>query len=243
MSDSNSSSESRTTTNQADNRVVLGNDALQIGAFGSYAYDASRKTSNAFNVQDSSSRDSSQHWTDLSSRDYSDRSTRTTSSNTSFQVNDSSSRDSSDRRTFSDSRDQSDRSTYTVSNTGTDAARIVDLNNGLLHAVNSSNGDTVRLLTAMGTDGIRTQAQAATNLFATGSAEASKAWGHTIDQASTVIDKLLQSASSTITGAQTVARDAISSYQPTDNKTADTTMKYALLAIAGVAAILILKKG
>lgn len=145
--------------------------------------------------------------------------------------------DRSDRRT-SDSRDMS------VHNyTGTDggAVDIAKFNANLLQAVSENQGETVRALAQMGTKGITDQAQAATNLFATGSAEAGRAWGHTVDKSSELIDRLLTSASATVTGAQTVARDAISSFQPTENKQAGT-MNYALLAAVAIAAIFILKK-
>ena len=140
-----------------------------------------------------------------------------------------------------DSRDYSNRS---VSNwTGTDggSVQIAGFNSQLLRSVSENQGDTVRLLAAMGADGISKQAAAATNLFATGSAEAGKAWGHTVDKSSELIDRLLTSASATVTGAQTVARDAISSFQPTENKQAGT-MNYALLAAVAIVAIFILKK-
>ena len=58
---SNKSSAVATTTssstNQADNRVVLGNDALQVGASGSYSAASDSNNSSSFLVNDSSSRD------------------------------------------------------------------------------------------------------------------------------------------------------------------------------------------
>ncbi len=209
------------------------------------ARDFSNRSTNStsFQVNDSSSRDNSDRRTFTDSRDLSNRSTTSNS----FQVNDSSSRDSSDRRTFTDSRDLSswtdsrDMSSYSYTGTDGGSVQIAQFNAGLLQAVSENQGDTVRALAQMGARGITDQAAAATNLFATGSAEATKAWGHTVDKSSELIDRLLTTAQGTITGAQTVARDAISSYQPTENKTAGT-MQYALIAAAGIAAIFILKK-
>ena len=265
MGSKSSTSNPTTTTSQTDNRVAVGNDGANIGSFGTYkrnsdnssAWNSGNRSNSgnssnsnntnrtSFEVTDSSSRDYSNRSTNTSndSRDFSDRS----SSSSSFQVNDSSSRDSSDRRTFSDSRDLSSRTDSrdmsTINYTGTDggSVQIAKFNSGLLQAVSENQGDTVRALAQMGARGVTDQAAAATNLFATGSAEAGKAWGHTIDKSSELIDRLLTTAQGTITGAQTVAHDAISSYQPTENKTAGT-MQYALIAAAAIAALYIMKK-
>ena len=51
-------SESKTSTSQADNRVVLGNGSTQVGAGGSYSTDSSVHNATSFDVSDSSSRDS-----------------------------------------------------------------------------------------------------------------------------------------------------------------------------------------
>lgn len=191
-SDTRSSASATTTsnaTNQADNRVVLGNDAVQVGPDGAYAANSNN-----------------------SSR---------------FEVNDSSVHDSSSRYSY----------------TGTDGGSvdIARFNAQLLQALGENQGETVKTLSKMGADGVSRQAQSATDLFALASNNASKSWTHTLDKSGELIDKLLSSAQGTITGAQTVARDAISSYQPTDNKNADT-FKYAAIAGAVVVAFLLFKK-
>ena len=247
MGSKSSTSAPKTTTNQADNRVAVGNDGASIGAFGTYQRDSGNASAlNSGNNSNNTNRTAFEV-NDSSSRDFSDRSNSNNTNRTSFEVNDSSSRDSSDRRTFSDSRDLSswsdsrDMSSYSFTGTDGGSVQIAKFNAGLLQAVGENQGDTVRALAQMGARGITDQAAAATNLFATGSAEATKAWGHTVDKSSELIDRLLTTAQGTITGAQTVARDAISSFQPTENKTAGT-MQYAVLAAAGIAAIFILKK-
>lgn len=212
-----------TTTSQADNRNVFGQDSAQVGAYGSFSRESGNDSGNnsgntnrtSFDVIDSSTRSSS-----VDNRDLSTRSS------------------SVDNRSTVDSRNQS-----TVNYTGTDggAVKIAQFNAALLEAVSSNQGDTVKTLAQMGARGITDQARAATDLFATSSTEAGKAWGHTIDKSSELIDRLLTTAQGTITGAQTVARDAISSYQPTENKTAGT-MQYSLLAAAAIAALYIMKK-
>ena len=198
---SNKSSSNATTTssatNQFDNRVVLGNDALQVGAnaFYSAASNSNNTSSTDFLVNDSSS------------RDYSTR------SSTSFQVDDTSSRD------------------YSTHYTGTDggAVQIAKFNADLLSSVSSNQGDTVRLLSQMGADGISKQAGAATDLFATSSTAASASWSHTIDKSGELIDKLLQTAQGTVAGANAIASQAVSSFTPTENKNSDT-FKYAAIA-------------
>lgn len=200
-----------TTTSQADNRNVFGQDSAQVGAYGSFSRESGNDSGNNSG----------------------------NTNRTSFDVIDSSTRSSSvDNRSTVDSRNQS-----TVNYTGTDggAVKIAQFNSALLEAVSSNQGDTVKTLAQMGARGITDQARAATDLFATSSTEAGKAWGHTIDKSSELIDRLLTTAQGTITGAQTVARDAISSYQPTENKTAGT-MQYSLLAAAAIAALYIMKK-
>ena len=128
-----------------------------------------------------------------------------------------------------------DSSNRSVNNwTGTDggAVQIAGFNSQLLQAVSANQGDTVRLLAAMGADGISKQAEAATNLFTAGSHDATAAWGHTVDASASLIDKLLSTARGTIAGANGVASLAVSSFQPTANKQADA-FKYAAIA-AGV---------
>lgn len=220
---SNKSSSSATTTssatNQADNRVVLGNDAVQVGAGGFYssASNSNNSSLTEFLVNDSSSRDYSTsnntefRVDDSSSRDYS----TSTSSSTSFQVDDSSSRD------------------YSTHYTGTDggAVQIAGFNSQLLKSISENQGDTVKFLAQMGADGISKQAGAATDLFATSSTAAGAAWGHTIDKSGELIDKLLMTAQGTVAGANAVASQAVASFTPTANKNADT-FKYAAIAAA-----------
>lgn len=122
------------------------------------------------------------------------------------------------------------------------AVQLGAMNAGLLQAVSENNGETVRALAKMGTDSLATSAAAATDLFATGSGNATQAWGQTIDAAGELIDRMMTNASATITGAQTVARDAISSYQPSDNKASDTQMRIALLGAAAVLAAALLTR-
>lgn len=278
-----------TTTSQADNRVVLGNDAASIGAFGTYMRDSGNSWADLSNVGNTStvtndmgiSDSSVRTWDDHSLTDYSsaftDNSNRAVTTSVtdqsvrdfSTQLSDSSSRsyayDGSNRSTTStaytsDSRDSSSRSyaldssnrsttdshnifNYTTTATDAGAVEIARMGSALQQALSEGQGDAVKTIARFGADAITSQAQAATDLFATGSAEASKAWGHTIDASAEMIDKLLTTAQGTITGAQTVARDAISSYMPSENKAMDSSTKVAIIgALAVLAAAFITKR-
>lgn len=218
--------------------------------------------SSSVSVSDASSRDysttltdsSSRNWwqdastTDASQRNYLyDSSNRSSNSDSSSRNwwQDASTTDASQRSYAYDSSNRSSTDSHNVTNvTTTDAGmvEIAKLTTGLQHAITENQGDAVKTIARFGSDAITTQAQAATNLFATGSAEAGKAWGHTIDASSELIDRLLTTAQGTITGAQTVARDAIQSYQPTDNANAGN-MKIAIIgAVAMIAASLLARR-
>jgi|KBSMisStandDraft_5_1062788.scaffolds.fasta_scaffold458015_1 hypothetical protein len=133
-------------------------------------------------------------------------------------------------------------SSSSTTNIGTDggAVQIAKFNADLLSSVSQDQGDTVRLIAAMGADGVARQAEAATDLFATSSTAASAAWGHTLDASGELIDKLLQTAQGTVAGANAIASQAVASYTPTENKNADA-IKYAAIAVAVFVAFKVLK--
>lgn len=253
MGSSSSTTSPSTTTSQQDNRVAVGNDGASVGAFGSYyrnqtsasAWNSGNTNTNEFRVDDSSVHDFSTKIADsrdLSTRiadshDWSDSSVRNTSS--SIGVTDS--RDLSTYFSDSSARDYSNRSVTNVTGTDGGSVQMAQWNAQLLGAVSEQQTDAVRLIAKMGADGVSRQAEAATSLFATGSAEASAAWGHTVDKSYDAIDKLLTSAQFTVAGAQTVARDAISSFQPTANAEAAGSSRIALYAGLAVGGLVLLK--
>ena len=269
------------TTNQFDNRNVLGNGATQVGAYGSLATNSNNRTTNSFDIRDSSSHLSNSNNTSslsfLDDSSHFSNSNNTSNTTSSLSFSDASSRYANSGNTsnlsFSDDSRHNSGNTSSYSFTGTDggAVNIARFNSQLLQAVGENQGDTVRLLAQMGADGISKQSAAATNLFTTGSAEAGKAWGHTVDKAgavleglmngqriagqqnastwgstldaaSSVVERMLGSAQATITGAQTVARDANAASQPSDSKNTDT-LRYALFAGAALAAVMLFRKG
>jgi membrane-bound lytic murein transglycosylase len=200
----------------------------------------SSSTSNSTAFSDSSSRDNSQHWTDNSQRT---TTTSTDNSNRStFSLSDASSRDLSQHWTDSSSRDLSqhfsDSSQTTITNTGTDAAQIIALNAGLLQAVNENQGDTVRLIARMGAESLATAGASATNLYETSSANATRAWGQTVDAASAILDKLMTTTrgavADTLQAAQAVGTRSVDQAPKSTSETSGTNLNIALLAGAAV---------
>lgn len=224
MGSSAQSTETKSQTSQADNRVVLGNNATQLGMGAQSNSNNTTKNDTSFQVNDSSVHDLSTH------------------NSNSFQVNDSSVHDLSTHNAFTDNsaHDSSTHSNYSFTGTDGGAVQIAGFNSQLLKSMSQNQGDTVQFLAQMGADGIAKQAGAATDLFATSSTNATAAWGHTVDASATLIDHLLSTAQGTVAGANAVASQAVASFTPTANKNADT-MKYAAIAAAVLVAMKLFK--
>lgn len=225
MGKAKSSTSSSTSTLQQDNRVVVGNDAA-YGQFGSYSRDSGNTNLYALDSSDRSTRNS---WLDASDR-----------SSWSSNYSDSSQRNLSTSISDSSSRNSDDHSVINYTTTDGSAAEIARYNAALLSGVSMDQTEATKTIAKFGTDAIGTLSQAATNLFATGSADAAASWAHTIDKSGELIDHLLLTAQNTVTGAQGIAGAAIASYQPTANKDSGELSKIAMYAaIAGVALVLL----
>lgn len=220
------------------------NRSTNVSDSSSRTWSSADNSNRSVNVSDTSSRDNSTKLTDSSSRTWS--SSTADNSNRSISVSDTSSRDSSTHLADSSSRsylyDSSNRSVTNITTTDPGLVEAAKFTSALQQAISENQGDAVKSIARFGSDAITRQSQAATDLFATGSAEAGKAWGHTIDASSELIDKLLTTAQGTITGAQSVARDAISSYQPSDSATAGNYRAAIIGAVAIVGAALISRR-
>jgi hypothetical protein len=211
----------------ADNSVSLSN---------------SGNTDSSVRLTDNSTRDNSVRFTDNSTRDnsvrnwadnsvsLSDSSSRYAYTDGSIRVQDSSSRDNSSR-TWLDSSSSS----VNVTNTGIDAAEVIGLNVGLLQSMSKDQGDTVQFLAQAGFNSINTAAHAATDLFQTGSSEAGKAWGATLDKVGETLDKLMlttrQTVGDTLQAANNVSSRAI---QSNPDASAGLNTKIALIGAAAV---------
>jgi hypothetical protein len=143
-------------------------------------------------------------------------------------------------------QDSSNRSSTTVNtNTyGTDPGvlRLGQLNSEFLSAAAAGQSDTVRLLTSMGTDTVRASGGAATDLFGRAFSNTATAWENTLEAGTTLMGQVLGTADRTAAAAQGVATAAISSFQPSENKSSDT-MKWVGLAAVALVGLLLMRKG
>ena len=208
-------SSTSSTSNQYDQRKVQGQGAVEVGTFGTF-------TSDSGNTYDSSR----QSFTDNSDRSF---------------VADSSQRNISTSVQDSSQRNRTTNSTSYYTGTDGGSVQIAKLNSELLGSVSQSQGDTVKTIGKFGFDSLTAASRAATDLYANSSTGAGAAFGHAVDKSSELIDKLMTTAQNTTLGAQTVARDAMKSYQPPAAQNA-STMRYALIAAAAVAVLVVLKK-
>jgi hypothetical protein len=254
-----STSASTNQTQQYDQRSITTVDDRDT----SYAYDLSNRSTN---VSDHSYRDNSTR-TNLTDNSYRDNSSRVSVSDDRDTYSyDSSVRDNSTRLNISDDRDwyaydssdrsvsnsddrswfYSDASNHSVTNvTGADpgAVRLGELNSQLLGAVAETQTDAVKSLAGFGYAGLRDMGESVTNLYSVAGSNASKAWAHTVDASEATIAKLLDGASKNSDSARAIAMSAMSNYQPAENKAQDTALKLGMIAAAGVAAVMFLRKG
>jgi hypothetical protein len=217
---------------------------------------------NSIRVQDSSDR--RQSWTDNSDSsirlsDSSDRSNRQSWDN-SIDVRDSSDRsnrqswdnsidvrDSSDRSQswYSEVNDSSQRNTTTVNWTGTDAGAAK-----LLEGISRDQTDGIKTIAGFGDDALRRMGESATSLYATAGSNAVRsfdlatqrstdAWAATVEKSTGLIDSLLKGASNTVNAARDISQQAITSFQPAENKAQDTSLKLGMIAAAGVAVLML----
>lgn len=153
-----------------------------------------------------------------------------------------------------DSHDTS--TTYTdqssVSIVGADALGITQANAELMRTISSNQADMVRdvsasetdamkAVAAFGADGFSELRAAFTNVSTTAANNAAAAWTHTVDASAELMDRLAAATSQSNDSARMVAQAAIASYQPSENKSADT-FKYAAIAGAVVVALALMRK-
>ena len=247
MGSKSSTSQSASTTNQYDQRQVNSTDSHAV----TYDYDwttnvsDSRNQSQNINATDSSSRSYSTSTadshnsqisaTDSSSRSYAD------SHNSSISATDSSSRSYVDSRSNSTTDSgHNDYSTYTANNV--DAAAVSKYNADLLRGISSDQSDAVKAVSQMQLQGLEHLGGAFTDLSSLASNNQAAAWTHTVDAGSELLGRVVDASNKNADATRLVAQAAISSYQPSDNKTADT-FKYGLIAAAVLGAIVLMTKG
>lgn len=236
----------------------------------SYTDNSSRYTDNSrTSYTDASAywNDSSTSYTDSSSRySYADNSARFTDSSSRYSYTDSSTTDNSridassrvdwyavdnsdnsvsdDRSWYSYAADNSDRSVTTWNSTGTDpgVVRLAELQTEFAGAAFAQQSDAVRAVAQLGAQGIRDMGGAASDVLGRAFSNSASAWSHTLDASQALMADMLDRAGSTADAAGRLAEVAIASYQPADNKQADTSLRLGMLAAAAVAALVILPK-
>ena len=227
LSDSRSSSYSdssnRSIQDNDDNSTSWVDNSLQLSDSSSrYAY-----TDGSLQLSDSRQTDNSQasSWYAL---DSSDRSTTT----------------SDDRSWYSYASDDSNRSVTNVTNSGTDPGlvRLAELQAEFMGAAAGQQSDAVKTIAQLGTEGIRRMGESVTDLYGQAGSNTAQAWSHTLDASQALMARVLDQAGSTSSAAGRLAEVAIGSYQPSENKQADTSLRLGMLAAAAVAALVLVPK-
>lgn len=135
--------------------------------------------------------------------------------------------------------------------TGADSAAINKQNTDLLRDLGQNQTDGIKTIAGFGDNALRVMGESATSMYATAGNNATRAfdlaterstdaWTATVEKSTGLIDSLLKGANNTVNAARDISQQAITSYQPTENKGQDT-LKWALIAAAGVAALVLTK--
>lgn len=138
--------------------------------------------------------------------------------------------------------DSSNRSVTTINATDPGAVRLGEFNAELLATVSGNQTDAVRFLSQMGADGIRNMGESVTDLYAVAGQNSARAWDRTMSASEAMLARVLDASKSTTGAAQAVAQSAIASFQPAEKSNSDT-MRYTLLAAAGLGLLIMFKKG
>jgi hypothetical protein len=192
-----------------------------------------------YSIDVADSRDQSVRAYDYSDRSYSDSSDRSTTMNV------------SDSRQWYAS-DSSQRNTTTYNVTGSDAEAINKQNTAFLTDVGADMTDGMKTIAGFGFDALGRMGESATSLYATagsnavrqfeaGTKASTDAWAATVENSTGLISKLLAGAENTVNAARDISQQAITSYQPTENKAADVT-KWGVIAAAVVAGVFLMRK-
>lgn len=104
--------------------------------------------------------------------------------------------------------------------------------------VQYNSTDAVKAIAQLGADTIKQTGEAVVKLNQTSTAANVTTWDKTLTTSAALVDKLIDSA----TASYGIAERAIDSFQPTENKANDTSLKLGMIAAAGVAATLLLSK-
>lgn len=147
------------------------------------------------------------------------------------------------RYSYADTGDKSVSNVTTINASDPGAVRLGELNAQLLGMVAETNTDAVKSIAAMGADGIRAMGQSVTDLYGRAGSNVAESWGETVDASERLIGKILSTAQQSTDAARVISQSAMSSYQPAENKAQEVSLKLGMIAAAGVAAMVLLRKG
>lgn len=110
------------------------------------------------------------------------------------------------------------------------------------NSINVNDTDAVKAIASMGADTIARTGEAVVQLGTVGMDANLKAWDSTVQAGALLVDKLIDASTEQLKAGQQATQSAISNFQPTENKQADTSLKLGMIAAAVVAATLLLSK-
>lgn len=137
---------------------------------------------------------------------------------------------------FGGSSSSASRSDTTTNNTDNRMAVQdgIGLTNASGNSVSYNSTDAVKAVANLGADVIKTTGGAIVDLNRDSVQANATAWDSTLKTSAALVDRLIDAST-------TVGTAAVASYEPTDNKNADT-LKWAAIAGAAVVALQFLKK-
>lgn len=103
------------------------------------------------------------------------------------------------------------------------------------NAVTYNSTDAVKAISLLGTEAIQRTGAAVVDLNKDSMQANAAAWDRTVTVGAGLVDKLIDASTS-------LGSAAITNYQPAENKAQDTSLKLGMIAAAGVAAMILLRK-
>lgn len=134
---------------------------------------------------------------------------------------------------------------YTSNGTDPGVSSINATNAELLATLGDQQGDALKVIAGLGTNGIRQMGESATSLFGTAEQNSAQVWTHTLDASQEAMDKMFTAASGVLGASTQLAQGAMQTYQPADSKASDNQTKVAILGVIAVivAAFIQARKG
>lgn len=151
----------------------------------------------------------------------------------------------------------SSSSSSSTTTNNTDARMAVQDGIGITNSTGNNTSfnstDAVKAIAQMGADTIAKTGEAVVFLNQSTTAANVTAWDKTVSAGAGLVDKLIDATTEQIKSGQrateqiaekgfAISQSAISSFQPSENKASDTSLKLGMIAAAAVAATILLRK-